>query len=73
MRPPVTQLPKVRAIGTPNADSGVATRTSHAAAMAQPPPTAKPWICAIVGFATRSSLSRTSVICRSHFTPSAGV
>ena len=37
-----TGVPSVRAIGIPNVASGVATRRSHARAMAQPPPAATP-------------------------------
>ena len=39
-------------MGAPNFASGVAMRRSQHAVMLKPPPTAKPWICAITGLAT---------------------
>jgi hypothetical protein len=48
------QLPRVRAIGAPKRASGVAMRRSQHVAMPKPPPTAKPWICAITGLRTFS-------------------
>ena len=59
------QLPRVRAMGAPNLASGVAMRMSQQAVMPKPPPTAKPWTCAITGFFTRSSRAERAAPSRS--------
>ena len=57
-------------MGAPNFASGVAMRRSQHAVMLKPPPTAKPWICAITGLATRSSRADRAAPSRSYARPS---
>ena len=44
------ELPSVRATGAPKRADSTLNRRSHASDMNSPPPTASPWIAAIVGF-----------------------
>jgi hypothetical protein len=59
------QFPSVRATGTPKAAVSAQIRKSHAAASAQPPPTATPSIAAMVGIRSRSTRSTTAPMRRS--------
>lgn len=65
------QFPRVRAIGTPKRADSVATRRSHAAAIASPPPTQAPRTAATVGTSTFSRRSMIRVNLASYATPSA--
>ena len=47
------KLPSVRAMGAPKRACSAASRRSQASAMNMPPPTASPWIMAIVGLRDR--------------------
>jgi hypothetical protein len=60
-------------MGTPNVESGVATRRSQHRAIAHPPPAATPCTCAIVGLVTRSRRSSTASRRSSYCTASSGV
>ena len=60
-------------MGAPKRDSGVAILTSQTAAMAKPPPTAKPSICAMTGLPTRSSRPVRRSPSRSYWIPSSAV
>ncbi len=60
-----TQLPSVRAIGTPKRDDGVASRKSQAAAIARPPPTAYPSTSATVGMGSDEMASMQASMRRS--------
>jgi len=54
------QLPRVRAIGTPNLSRRVARRRSQAAAMVAPPPVQAPSMAAMVGTGQRSMAWKTA-------------
>ena len=67
------QLPSVRATGTPNRADGAATRRSHAAAIARPPPTTGPRSAATVGTVTSSIAPSHASIRRSYATACSAV
>jgi len=56
------KLPSVRAMGAPKRACSAARRRSHASDMNMPPPTASPWIIAIVGLRMPAMRLRTRLI-----------